>query len=107
MRALATAFGLIAFSIGSLIPSIAAAQATLQSIKQRGTLVCGSSVGLEGFGIPDAQGHWTGFDVDFCRAIAAAIFNNPTKVRFTSLEAKDLFTALQSGEVDLLFRNTA
>ena len=61
---------------------------------------------LAGFGVPDAQGNWTGLDVDFCRAIAAAIFNDPTKVRFIPLSAKDRFTALQSGEVDVLVRNT-
>ena len=56
--------------------------------------------------MPDAQGNWTGLDVDFCRAIAAAIFDDPNKVRFTPLTAKDRFTALQSGEVDVLSRNT-
>jgi general L-amino acid transport system substrate-binding protein len=106
MRALTAAFAVIAFSLASLATFSASAQATLQSVKQRGILICGSSVGLEGFGIPDPQGHWTGFDVDFCRAIAAAIFNNPTKVRFIALDAKDRFTALQSGEVDVLARNT-
>src|SRR5215210_7569134 len=106
MRALTAAFALIAFSLVGLAASGASAQATLRSVKHRGTLVCGSSVGLEGFGIPDTQGHWTGFDVDFCRAIAAAIFNDPTKVRFISHDAKDRFTALQSGEVDVLARNT-
>ncbi len=106
MRVLTTASALFAFCLGSLATSMASAQATLQSIKQRGVLVCGCSVGLEGFGIPDAKGRWIGFDVDFCRAIAAAIFNDPAKVRFTSLDAKDRFTALQSGEVDVLSRNT-
>ena len=56
--------------------------------------------------MPDPQGNWTGFDVDFCRAIAAAIFNDPTKVKFVPLTAKDRFTALQSGEIDVLVRNT-
>ncbi len=56
--------------------------------------------------MPDAQGNWTGLDVDFCRAIAAAIFDDPTKVKFVPLSAKDRFTALQSGEVDVLARNT-
>src|SRR3712207_1655151 len=84
----------------------ASAQATLNAVKQRGMLVCGSNTGLPGFGIPDAQGNWTGFDVDYCRAIAAAIFNDRTKVRFIPLSAKDRFTALQSGEIDVLFRNT-
>jgi general L-amino acid transport system substrate-binding protein len=61
---------------------------------------------LAGFGLPDAQGKWTGLDVDVCRAIAAAIFNDPTKVKFVPLTAKDRFTALQSGEIDVLSRNT-
>jgi general L-amino acid transport system substrate-binding protein len=69
-------------------------------------LTCGSNTGLAGFGVPDAQGTWTGLDVDLCRAIAAAVFNDATKVRFIPLSAKDRFTALQSGEVDVLVRNT-
>ncbi len=62
--------------------------------------------GLAGFGVPDEQGNWTGLDVDFCRAMAAAIFNDPTKVKFVPLTAKDRFTALQSGDIDVLLRNT-
>ena len=79
---------------------------TLTTIKTRGALNCGSNPGLAGFGLPDAQGNWTGLDVDVCRAIAAAIFDDPTKVKFAPLTAKDRFTALQSGEVDVLVRNT-
>jgi general L-amino acid transport system substrate-binding protein len=79
---------------------------TLNQIKQRGVLNCGSGTGLAGFGIPDAQGNWTGLDVEMCRAVAAAIFNDPTKVKFVPLSAKDRFTALQSGEIDMLSRNT-
>lgn len=78
---------------------------TLEQIKARGTLVCGSNPGLAGFGMPDDKGVWTGLDVDLCRALAAAIFNDPTKVRFVPLTAKDRFTALQSGEIDVLARN--
>ena len=96
------AFGLTA----SLFATGASAQATLNSVKQKGMLTCGSNVGLPGFGLPDAQGNCTGLDVDYCRAVAAAIFNDPTKVRFIPLSAKDRFTALQSGEVDLLARNS-
>ena len=96
------AFGLTA----SLFATGASAQATLNSVKQKGFLTCGSNTGLAGFGQPDAQGNWTGLDVDFCRAIAAAIFDDPTKVRFIPLAAKDRFTALQSGEVDVLARNS-
>ncbi|ACA20157.1 cationic amino acid ABC transporter, periplasmic binding protein [Methylobacterium sp. 4-46] len=89
-----------------LTAGAAQAQATLASIKQKGFIACGSNPGLAGFGVPDAQGRWTGLDVDFCRALAAAVFNDTTKVRFIPLSAKDRFTALQSGEVDVLSRNT-
>ena len=89
-----------------VLTSEASAQATLASVKQKGYVQCGSNPGLAGFGVPDAQGNWTGFDVDYCRAVAAAIFNDATKVRFIPLSAKDRFTALQSGEVDLLVRNS-
>ena len=84
----------------------AAGAQTLATIKDRGELVCGGNGTLAGFGLPDPQGNWTGFDVDFCRAIAAAIFNDPAKVKFVPLTAKDRFTALQSGEIDVLSRNT-
>ena len=67
---------------------------------------CGANGTLAGFGLPDAQGKWTGLDVDVCRAVAAAIFNDANKVKFVPLSAKDRFTALQSGEVDVLARNT-
>ena len=97
------AFGLVAASVAA---TGASAQATLQSVKQKGFLTCGSNTGLAGFGVPDAHGSWTGLDVDFCRAIAAAIFDDPTKVRYIPLSAKDRFTALQSGEVDVLARNS-
>ena len=75
-------------------------------MKQKGFLQCGSNTGLAGFGVPDDKGVWTGFDVDVCRAIAAAVFNDPTKVKFVPLSSKDRFTALQSGEVDVLVRNS-
>jgi general L-amino acid transport system substrate-binding protein len=79
---------------------------TLKTVKDRGMLNCGSNGTLAGFGLPDAQGQWTGLDVDFCKAIAAAIFGDAKKVKFVPLSAKDRFTALQSGEVDILARNT-
>jgi general L-amino acid transport system substrate-binding protein len=85
--------------------STASAQ-TLNAVKARGMVNCGSNTGLAGFGQPDAQGNWTGLDVDLCRAVAAAVFNDPGKVKFVPLTAKDRFTALQSGDVDLLVRNT-
>ena len=87
--------------------SIQAASAqTLKTIKDRGLLSCGVTQGLAGFSLPDDKGNWTGLDVDICRAIAAAVFNDPSKVKFVPLSAKDRFTALQSGEVDLLSRTT-
>jgi general L-amino acid transport system substrate-binding protein len=86
--------------------SVAHAQ-TLAAVKERGQLGCGANGTVAGFGLPDPQGNWTGFDVDFCRAIAAAIFNNAGKVKFVPLTAKDRFTALQSGEIDVLSRNTS
>jgi general L-amino acid transport system substrate-binding protein len=79
---------------------------TLKTIKDRGLLSCGVSQGLPGFSSPDDKGNWTGLDVDICRALAAAIFDDPTKVKFVPTSAKDRFTALQSGEIDLLSRNT-
>ena len=87
----------------ALAATAASAQApsTLAQVKQRNILNCGSNTGLAGFGVPDAQGNWGGLDVEFCRAVAAAIFNDPAKVKFIPLSAKDRFTALQSGEVDL------
>jgi general L-amino acid transport system substrate-binding protein len=98
---------------GAAIGALAAASAvqaqgssTLAAVKARGVVNCGSNTGLAGFGQPDAQGAWTGLDVEYCRAVAAAIFNDPTKVKFVPLAAKDRFTALQSGEVDVLVRNT-
>jgi general L-amino acid transport system substrate-binding protein len=102
-RALAAlAVGLAA----SIAATGASAQATLNNVQQKGFIACGSNPALAGFGVPDAQGNWTGLDVEFCRALAAAVFDDPTKVRFTPLTAKDRFTALQSGEVDLLARNS-
>jgi general L-amino acid transport system substrate-binding protein len=84
----------------------ASAQATLKQVQDRGQLICGANGTLAGFGRPDPQGNWTGFDIDFCRAIAAAIFNDPSKVKFVPLTASDRITALQSGEIDVLSRNT-
>jgi general L-amino acid transport system substrate-binding protein len=98
----------IAFAAG-LVAGLAAQPAsaqTLKTIKDRGMLSCGVSQGLPGFSSPDDKGNWTGLDVDVCRAIAAAIFDDPTKVKFVPTSAKDRFTALQSGEVDVLSRNT-
>ena len=79
---------------------------TLDEVKARGQLVCGSNPSLLGFGVPDDQGKWTGFDVDYCRAIAAAVLGDGTKVKFVPLSAKERFTALQSSTIDMLARNS-
>jgi general L-amino acid transport system substrate-binding protein len=96
----------IACAIGFVLVVSASAAQTLNTIKSRGILKCGANVGLAGFGIPDKQGNWTGFDVDYCRALAAAIFNDPSKVQFIPTTGQNRFTALQSGDVDVLIRNT-
>src|SRR6187549_3812894 len=95
----------LTLALAGLSAQAASAQ-TLKTIKDRGMLSCGVTQGLPGFSAPDDKGNWTGLDVDICRAIAAAIFNDPTKVKFVPLSAKDRFTALQSGEIDILSRNT-
>src|SRR5674476_967162 len=79
---------------------------TLKAVTDRGMLNCGSNGTLAGFGLPDAQGKWTGLDVDYCKGLAAAVLGDSNKVKFVPLSAKDRFTALQSGEVDILARNT-
>jgi general L-amino acid transport system substrate-binding protein len=79
---------------------------TLRNIQSAGAVTCGVRPSLAGFSQPDSAGTWTGLDVDLCRALAAAIFNDPNKVRYSPLSAKDRFTALQSGEVDVLSRVT-
>ncbi|WP_244546848.1 amino acid ABC transporter substrate-binding protein [Ensifer sp. YR511] len=94
--------GLFAVTLGASI----ACGATLDDIKARGFVQCGVSSGLAGFSAPDDKGDWTGLDVDFCRAVAAGVFGDTSKVKFRPLEPKERFTALQSGEVDLLSRNT-
>jgi len=89
------------------VAAAGAAQAgTLDDVRQKGFLQCGVTLGLPGFSYPDEQNNWTGMDVDFCRAVAAAVLGDPQKVKFTPLSAKERFTALQSGEIDILSRNT-
>jgi general L-amino acid transport system substrate-binding protein len=94
------------FALGLLVAVQGASAQTLKTVKDRGMLNCGANGTLAGFGLPDAQGNWTGLDVDFCRAVAAAVLGDAKKVKFVPLTAKDRFTALQSGEVDVLARNT-
>jgi general L-amino acid transport system substrate-binding protein len=84
----------------------AASAATLDDVKAKGFVQCGVNTSLAGFGAPNDKGEWSGFDVDYCRAVASAIFGDPSKVKYTPTNAKERFTALQSGEVDLLARNT-
>jgi general L-amino acid transport system substrate-binding protein len=86
--------------------ALSASAGTLDQIKARGQLICGANPGLAGFGLPDDQGVWKGLDVDACRAIAAAIFNDPNKVKYLPINAKDRPTILASGEIDVLIRNT-
>ena len=100
--------GLVAALVLALGVAAMPAQAgpTFDKVKQAGTLTCGVSTGIAGFSQPDSQGNYTGLDVDVCRALAAAIFGDPAKVKFVPLTAQQRFTALQSGEVDVLSRNT-
>ncbi len=83
-----------------------AGAATLDDVKAKGHVQCGISTGLAGFSFQDASGNWSGFDVDMCRALAAGIFGSPDAIQFTPTTGKTRFTALASGEVDVLFRNT-
>jgi len=95
------------FAFGLIVTATSISQsATLETVKQRGTLVCGVSTGFAGFSTPDSQGNYKGLDADYCRAVAAATFGDPTKVRFVPLTAQNRFTALQSGEIDVLMRNS-
>lgn len=98
----------LAASVGAaamLVATVASA-GILDTVKQRGQVNCGVGPGLAGFGLPDQQGNWAGLDVDYCRAIASAVLGDPMKVKFVPLSAKDRFTAIQAGEVDVLIRNT-
>lgn len=97
--------GLLASAALTLSASTASA-ATLDDVKAKGFVQCGVSTGLAGFSAPDDAGEWSGIDVEYCRGVAAAIFGDATKVQFTALTAKERFTALQSGEIDILSRNT-
>jgi general L-amino acid transport system substrate-binding protein len=95
-----------ALAVPALTPLPASAGTTLDAIKQRGQLRCGVNTGLLGFSAPDAQGKWTGLDVDFCRAVAAVVLGDANKVQFVPTNAQNRFTTLQSGEIDMLARNT-
>jgi general L-amino acid transport system substrate-binding protein len=97
----------IIIATGLFTASFCAATAgTLDTVKQRGTLVCGVSAGFAGFSAPDSQGNYKGLDVDYCRALAAGVLGDANKVRYVALTAQNRFTALQSGEIDVLYRNS-
>jgi general L-amino acid transport system substrate-binding protein len=96
----------VAAAIGTLAAMPAHAGKTLDAIKARGQVICGVNTGLAGFGAADSTGKWTGLDVDVCRAIAAATLGDAEKVKYVPLNAQQRFTALQSGEIDVLSRNT-
>jgi len=109
MKTKALLFASAFVAVAASLPAMAqqpVTSPTLDAIKARGFLQCGANGNVAGFGLPNAQGVWAGLDVDVCRAVAAAIFGDATKVRYTALTAQQRFTALQSGEVDLLVRNT-
>ena len=95
-----------AFALALLGISDLHAQGTLDAVQKKGFVQCGVNTGLAGFSQPDSKGVWKGLDVDVCRAVAAAVFGDASKVRYTPLTAQQRFTALQSGEVDVLARNT-
>ena len=88
------------------VSGFAQAGATLDAVQKKGFVQCGVSDGLPGFSVPDSTGKILGIDADFCRAVAAAVFGDATKVKFSQLNAKERFTALQCGEIDILSRNT-
>ena len=96
----------VVVALGALMAAPAHAGKTLDGIKARGQVVCGVNTGLAGFGAADSAGKWSGLDVDVCRAIAAATLGDADKIKYVPLNAQQRFTALQSGEVDVLSRNT-
>ncbi len=98
------ALAMAAVGIAAAGPALAGKD--LDAVRSRGKLICAVNTSLAGFSVPDSQGKWTGLDVDFCRAVAAAVFGDATKVEFKPTSAQQRFTALQTGEVDILSRNT-
>ena len=98
----AAAIGLAA----AFVANAATAGTVLDAVKARGSLICGVGTGTAGFMMADSQGKWVGLDVDVCRAVAATIFGDAEKVKYVPLSSQQRFTALQSGEVDLLARTT-
>jgi len=96
----------VAASTLMMSTSTQAAESTLAKVKSKGFLQCGVSTGLPGFSNPNSKGEWEGIDVEYCQALAAAVLGDKTKVKYVPLTAKERFTALQSGEIDVLSRNT-
>jgi len=94
-----------ALGFGALAGAASEAQ-TLKTVQDRGTLICGVSQGIAGFSIKDDNGNWSGFDVDFCKALAAAVFNDPSKVQYVPLSASERFDALKDKKIDVLSRNS-
>ena len=100
-------FAVLAFVVTFIFTTFNAnANQTRENVIKRGSLNCGVSQGVPGFSNADASGKWAGIDVDFCRAIAAAILGDANKVKFTPLSAKDRFEVLKAGDIDVLARNT-
>ena len=97
---------LAGLGVALMVTATAYAGPTLDAVKKKGFVQCGVSTGLPGFSAADDKGSFTGIDVDVCRAVAAAVFGDAAKVKYTPLTAKERFTALQSGEIDMLSRNT-
>jgi general L-amino acid transport system substrate-binding protein len=95
-----------AIALSMAAPAVSAQTSTLDAVRQRGVLSCGVNPGLPGFSQPDDQDNWRGFDVDYCRAIAAAVLGDPAKVRFVPTTSRKRFAVLRSGAVDVLARNT-
>ncbi|MBV8767711.1 MAG: amino acid ABC transporter substrate-binding protein [Hyphomicrobiales bacterium] len=99
-------FALLSAGLATAFAAGGAEAQTLNQVKQRGQLICGTNTGLAGFALPDPQGNWAGLDIDYCRAIAAAVLGDATKVKYVPLDATSRFESLKSGAVDVLVRNT-
>lgn len=106
VTAMKTALIVLAALASALVSAPSYAGKTADAIRERGQLACGVSTGVAGFSAADSKGEWRGMDVDFCRALAAAVLKDPAKVRWSPLTSQQRFTALQSGEIDILSRNT-
>ena len=106
MRRLFASLSFAALAAMACMPALAQQASTLDKTKRQGFVNCGTSEGVPGFSLPDANGRWSGFDIDWCRAVAAAIFNDPEAAKFKSLSARDRLISLQTGEIDMLARTT-